>query len=113
MPDNEREKCPGRYYNVGPNDCDCRTTGELVTLFCKLWGDGASWKDVSEANAPHEANFLRLDTTKVKTVFGWQPRWSVEEAVEKIVEWTKVYFDGGDISAIMDKQINEFFELED
>lgn len=51
---------------------------------------------------------LRLDTTKVKTVFGWQPRWSVEEAVEKIVEWTKVYFDGGDISAIMDKQINEF-----
>ena len=101
------------YYNVGPNDCDCRTTGELVTLFCKLWGDGASWKDVSEANAPHEANFLRLDTTKVKTVFGWQPRWSVEEAVEKIVEWTKVYFDGGDISAIMDKQINEFFELED
>ena len=101
------------YYNVGPNDSDCRTTGELVTLFCKLWGDGASWKDVSEANAPHEANFLRLDTTKVKTVFGWQPRWSVEEAVEKIVEWTKVYFDGGDISAIMDKQINEFFELED
>ena len=101
------------YYNVGPNDCDCRTTGELVTLFCKLRGDGASWKDVSEADAPHEANFLRLDTTKVKTVFGWQPRWSVEEAVEKIVEWTKVYFDGGDISAIMDKQINEFFELED
>ena len=101
------------YYNVGPNDSDCRTTGELVTLFCKLWGDGAKWKDVSEANAPHEANFLRLDTTKVKKVFGWQPRWSVEEAVEKIVEWTKVYFDGGDISAVMDKQFDEFFELED
>lgn len=101
------------YYNVGPNDSDCRTTGELVTLFCNLWGDGAKWKDVSEANAPHEANFLRLDTTKVKKVFGWQPRWSVEEAVEKIVEWTKVYFDGGDISAVMDKQIDEFFELED
>ena len=38
---------------------------------------------------------------------------AVDAAVEKIVEWTKVYFDGGDISAIMDKQINEFFELED
>ena len=49
----------------------------------------------------------------VNIVFGWQPRWSVEEAVEKIVEWTKVYFDGGDISAVMDKQIDEFFELED
>lgn len=97
------------YYNVGPDDRDCRTTGELVTLFCRLWGEGASWKDVSEADAPHEANFLRLDTTKVKTTFSWQPRWSVEEAVEKIIEWTKVYFNKGDIPAVMDKQIAEFF----
>ena len=89
---------------------DCVRAVEKGDTIIVRWGDGASWKDVSEANAPHEANFLRLDTTKVKTVFGWQPRWSVEEAVEKIVEWTKVYFDGGDISAIMDKQINEFFE---
>lgn len=101
------------YYNVGPDDCDCRTTGELVSLFCKLWGDGAVWKDVSEVDAPHEANFLKLDTTKVKTVFGFKPRWCVEETVEKIVEWTKVYFDGGDISAIMDKQISDFFMSED
>jgi CDP-glucose 4,6-dehydratase len=101
------------YYNVGPNESDCRTTGDLVTLFCSLWGSGAEWKDVSEANAPHEASFLRLDTTKVKQTFGWNPRWSVEEAVEKIVEWTKVYFDNGDISAIMDKQIIEFFNSEE
>lgn len=97
------------YYNVGPDDIDCRTTGQLVTLFCDLWGEGAAWKDVSEANAPHEANFLRLDTQKVKTTFGWSPRWSVEEAVDKIIEWTKVYFAKGDIPAVMDKQIAEFF----
>ena len=99
------------YYNVGPNESDCRTTGDLVTLFCNVWGSGAEWKDVSEANAPHEASFLRLDTTKVKETFGWSPRWSVEEAVERIIEWTKVYFNGGSVSDIMDKQIIEFFEV--
>lgn len=97
------------YYNVGPDDKDCRTTGELVTCFCNTWGKGATWKDVSENNAPHEANFLKLDCSKVKNTFGWQPRWSVENAIEKIVEWTKVYFNKGNISDIMDKQINEFF----
>ncbi len=97
------------YYNVGPEEVDCRTTGQLVTLFCELWGKGANWKDVSEKDAPHEANYLRLDTNKVKRTFNWSPRWSVEEAVNKIIEWTKVYFEGGDIPAIMDKQISEFF----
>ncbi len=97
------------YYNVGPDDKDCRTTGELVSCFCNSWGNGAAWRDVSEKNAPHEANFLKLDCSKVKKTFGWTPRWSVEQAVEKIVEWTKVYFEKGNISDIMDKQINEFF----
>ena len=100
------------YYNVGPDETDCRTTGDLVTLFCEKWGNGAEWVDISEPNAPHEASFLKLDTTKIKTVFGWTPRWSVEEAVEKIVEWTKVYLTGGSISDIMDKQIKEFFNTE-
>ena len=28
------------YYNVGPGDEDCVTTGELVDLFCRAWGEG-------------------------------------------------------------------------
>ena len=61
-------------YNFGPDDESCVTTGELATLFCKEWGDGAAWKNVSEANAPHEANFLKLDCSKSKSVLGWKPR---------------------------------------
>ena len=34
-------------YNVGPDDCDCVTTGELVTLFCDIWQDGISWKNIA------------------------------------------------------------------
>ena len=98
------------WYNVGPDDCDCVTTGELTTLFCQAWGDGMTWENRSEANAPHEANFLKLDCSKIKTTFGWKPRWHMQEAIQKTVEWSKVWMDGGDVPAVMRKQIREFEE---
>lgn len=95
-------------YNVGPDDCDCVNTGTLADLFCEKWGDGAAWKNVSEANAPHEANFLKLDCSKIKTVLGWRPRWHIAEAVDKTVEWSKVYLSGGDVRRVMEDQIKEY-----
>lgn len=97
-------------YNVGPDDCDCVTTGDLVDLFCQKWGKSASWKNMSESNAPHEANFLKLDCSKMKTIFGWKPKWHIDVAMEKICEWSHVYFSNGDISRCMEKQILEFLE---
>ena len=95
------------YYNVGPDDIDCVTTGSLVTMFCKAWGQGLTWEN-RFMGGPHEANFLKLDCSKLKTVFGWQTRWSVETAIEKTVEWTAEYLKNGDICGIMDRQIAEF-----
>ena len=95
-------------YNVGPDDMDCVTTGDLVDLFCKHWGGKASWKNVSEANAPHEANFLKLDCSKIKSKLGWQPTWHINDAIEKTVEWSKAYLTGGDVAFVMEKQIKEF-----
>lgn len=96
------------YYNVGPNDADCLTTGELATIFCNSWGGGQTFECLKK-DGPHEANFLKLDCSKLKTVFGWAPVWSAQTAVEKTVEWTKIWVDGGDVSAALDSQINEFF----
>lgn len=96
------------WYNVGPDDCDCFKTGDLVKTFSKHWGEGFSYKIMTEENAPHEANFLKLDCSKLKTVFGWKPRWNLDEAVEKVVEWTKVYVNNGDVTDCMYKQIDEF-----
>ena len=100
-------------YNVGPDDTDCWTTGELVTLFCNKWneanGTNITWKNVYDGG-PHEANFLKLDCSKLKKTLQWKPRWNVEIAMEKIVEWTKVYFEGGNVSECMGMQIAEFLE---
>ena len=57
---------------------------------------------------PHEANFLKLDCSKLKTVFGWMPRWDLNTAVAKTVDWSKVWASGGDVRECMDQQIEEF-----
>lgn len=97
------------YYNVGPDDCDCVTTGQLTQMFCDAWEQGQTWFDRFDGG-PHEANFLKLDCSKLKTVFGWRPRWHVKDAVAKTVEWTRVYETGGaeTIYECMCSQIEEF-----
>ena len=98
------------YYNVGPDDADCVTVGELATLFCDTWQEGVSWKNVSD-EGPHETTFLKLDCSKIKNTLGWKPRWNIRTAVEKTVEWSKIYRDKGDVRACMETQIREFMQL--
>ena len=98
------------YYNVGPDECDCVTTGELVDLFVKYTNGKIKRVDRSEENAVHEANFLKLDCSKLKSVFGWKPHWHVTDAVEKTVEWSQVWLENGNVRKCMDEQIKKFFE---
>lgn len=97
-------------YNIGPDEEDCVTTGKLVDIFCKYWGD-IEWKTVSNENAPHEANFLKLDCSKIKSIINYKSVWHINEAVKAAVEWSKAYYNKEDINNIMHKQINEFIEL--
>ena len=95
-------------YNVGPDECDCVTTGNIVDMFVKYYGEGMKWINKAEENAPHEANFLKLDCSKLKTTMKWKPVWNIEKAIEKTVEWSKVYISGDDVTEITNKQIREF-----
>lgn len=98
------------YYNVGPDECDCVTTGELVDMFVKYCDDKISRTDKSEENAVHEANFLKLDCSKLKSALNWKPHWHVTDAVEKTVEWSQIWLDKGDVRKCMDEQIENFLE---
>ena len=95
------------YYNVGPDETDCVSTGELVSIFCEKWGNDLTWKE-GPNQGPHEANFLKLDCSKIKNVFKWRPVWNIEKAIEKTCEWTKAYINGDDMNEVMKEQINEF-----
>ena len=98
-------------YNVGPGEAECYTTGELVTLFCNKWsaltGENMVWKNVHDGG-PHEANYLKLDCSKLGTTFGWEPVWNVDKAMEKIAEWTLAYRDGKDMFQVMCGQMDAF-----
>lgn len=98
------------YYNVGPDDGDCFQTGALVDLFVRKWGDNLKWISQNDGG-PHEANFLKLDCSKLKTTFGWKPRWNLDMAVEKVVEWSKWWMNKKNIRECMDRQIEEFLNI--
>lgn len=113
----EDEKYDG-YYNIGPDYMDCISTGDLVTLFSDTWNNrcgspNCSWVNKAEKDAPHEANFLKLDCSKIKATFGWKPTWHIDKAIENVVAWTKVWMEGGDVRAVrdeMDREIKEFIK---
>ena len=97
-------------YNVGPEECDCVNTGALTDLFCEAWGGGMRWVNRYDGG-PHEANFLKLDCSHVKRVFGWQPRLHVKEAVEQTVAWSKAWLAGKEMREVTDRQIRDFFGI--
>ena len=97
------------YYNVGPGDEDCVTTGELTELFCQSWGEGQTWEN-HFAGGPHEANFLKLDCSRLRQTFHWKPAWGVAKAIQQTVSWTKSWQAGADINKVMSTQIHDFLE---
>jgi CDP-glucose 4,6-dehydratase len=96
-------------YNVGPNDSDCITTEELVNLFLQRGGMNKAWESKHDGG-PHESIFLKLDNSKLKSVFGWKPHWNISQAIEKTIEWTNEYLTGSDVCGIMDEQIAQFIQ---
>ena len=74
------------WYNVGPDDTDCVTTGELVNIFTDCW-KGTKWQ-VKGDGGPHEAGFLKLNCDKLKDTFSWKPVWNIRTAVQKTVEFS-------------------------
>ena len=96
------------FYNIGPDDCDCITTGQLTDMFCRYWGEDARWENQGQKDAPHEAAFLKLDCTLIKSVFGWKPHWNIERCMEETCRFSKILQKGGDILKEMDREIEEF-----
>lgn len=102
-------------YNVGPDEHDCVTTGYLADVFCKAWnthtGQGIVCKIAPEAaDAPHEASFLKLDCSKIKTKLWWKPVYDINTAVIKTVEWSAGQINGADARGLCKQQIKEYME---
>lgn len=101
-------------YNVGPDDESCVNTGDLTDKFCKLWNKSNKDAELKWINkhdgGPHEANFLKLDCHKLKETFGWKPNWTIDDAMNKLVEWYSIFLSDGNVIECTEKQIKEYVE---
>lgn len=93
-------------WNFGPKDEDARSVGWIVERMAVKWGY-ASWR-VDDNDHPHEANYLKLDISKAKQCLSWTPRWDLETALNKIVEWHQAWLLKGDSRALSLEQINQY-----
>ncbi|MGG3886447.1 CDP-glucose 4,6-dehydratase [Brevibacillus panacihumi] len=96
-------------YNFGPDERDTRTVAWVVQKLCEKWGAAAELEIERENNWP-EASLLKLDCSRAKEELGWRPRWSIEQALEQIVEWTKDSQMGKNLQEICKKQIQNYME---
>ncbi len=100
-------------YNFGPNEESSITTGELTDIFCRAWNEGETGEGITwyteHQNGPHEANFLKLDCSKAKTVLGWQPKWDIKKSLEETIFWSKAYRDQQEMDRVIGRQIAEYF----
>lgn len=96
------------HYNIGPNDEDCVSTGDLVQIFSDNW-EGLSIQTVRK-DGPHEANYLKLDSSKARNILMWKPKWNVKEAVKYTVDWYKDFNNHNNLVEKTNMQIIEYMD---
>lgn len=102
---------PGDYstaWNFGPADSDCRPVQNVIDLFIAKWGSGSRVESTDVQ--PHEAHTLKLDCSKANRLLGWQPRWTIEDALDRIVEWHKDFESNKDMREVSKEQIQGYMK---
>lgn len=97
-------------YNIGPTDSDCVKTLDIVKLY-QQFNKRLEYFIEDNIAHYHEANLLRLDCSKIHSVFNWRPLWNIELAMKNTVE---LYSEIASTSHVMEtllQQINEYIAL--
>ena len=94
-------------WNFGPKDADNRSVQEVISTLCQQWGPDAKWQQDSSSQ-PHEAGLLKLDCSKASKQLRWEPKWNLETAIEKIIQWHKAYLAKENMQALTLMQIDQY-----
>lgn len=100
----------GEAWNFGPAATDVRTVQWIAERLAELWGDGARWQ-LDMDSQPHEASYLSLDCSKAAVELDWHPKWSLEIALDRIVNWHKAQMAGEDMRGRTLDQIDQYHDL--
>lgn len=90
-----RERKPVGPWNIGPAERTSVTVGDLAARFARAWSDGARVVHEPRTDFP-ETRYLGLDAARAHGELGFRSPWSLEEVVDKTVQW---YRDAGNAGA--------------
>jgi len=94
-------------WNFGPLEQDAKSVQWITEYLVKIWGSQSQWNSSHNTQDPHEATYLKLDCAKAHQHLSWWPKWNIETAIEKIVDWHKAE-SNSDLREVCIKQINEY-----
>lgn len=94
-------------WNFGPVDEDAKSVQWIVERLTQRWGNGANWQ-LDEAVHLHEAHYLKLDCSKAKMRLNWHPKWHLDGALEKVIEWHKAHCEGENMREFSLEQIADY-----
>ena len=94
-------------WNFGPHDADARQVSWIADALAREWGNDAVW-GMDDRQHPHEATYLRLDISKARQRLGWRPRWSLEDALGRVVVWHRSWLAGDNVRALCLQQIDDY-----
>ena len=96
-------------WNFGPKgDEGHAEVGQVAETLGQLWGEGARVELSQGGNHPKEAGLLRLDISQAQSLLGWQPRWSLPQALAATVSWQKGFLAGRPARALCLEQVEQF-----
>ena len=93
-------------WNFGPDEASCQPVSAVVGECLRVWGAEASW-GAQAGDHPHEASYLKLDSSKARTALGWAPKLSLPEAISLTVDWHRRWLAGSDMRSFTLLQIEQ------
>lgn len=96
-------------WNFGPNDSDIKPVSWIVEQLISLWDQDISWENAQ--SQVHEANFLKLDCSKAKSLLGWKPKLNLKTSLVWIIKWVKAFQAGDDLHQFTQQQIIDFMDI--
>jgi CDP-glucose 4,6-dehydratase len=91
-------------WNFGPADSDVQRVDWIADRLTARWG-GSGWERGNETG-PHEATILKLDCAKARSLLGWRPALTLDDALAMIVDWHRPVAEGSQAREITYSQLD-------
>ena len=93
-------------WNFGPSDKDARPVSWIMDRISAVM-PGLTW-EFDKGPQPHEADFLKLDSSNARYRLGWRPQWPLEKALDEVIAWYSAWQSGNDMREMTFAQLSAY-----